>query len=41
MERKAIFAALEAEEAERGEEATVSGWADSLLPVRDGEEPEP
>jgi hypothetical protein len=40
-ERKAIFAALEAEEAERAEEAPTSAWAELLLPDRGGEEPEP
>jgi hypothetical protein len=40
-ERKAILAALAAEEAERSEEAPVSAWAELLLPERGGEEPEP
>jgi hypothetical protein len=37
-ERKAILAALQAEEAER---ERSSAWADALLPQREGEEPEP
>jgi hypothetical protein len=36
-ERKAILAALAAEELER----PGSGWADALLPLRRGEEEEP
>ena len=39
-ERKAILEALAAEEAEHDKEATVSAWAESLLPERGGEEPE-
>ncbi len=38
-ERKAILAALAAEEAERP--PVSSEWAAALLPVRDGEDPEP
>jgi hypothetical protein len=37
-ERRAILAALAAEEAEQ---ATVSKWASAALPVRDSEEGEP
>ncbi|HKD94605.1 MAG TPA: hypothetical protein VKB43_07875 [Gaiellaceae bacterium] len=37
-ERKAILAALAAEEAER---PAVSAWATGLLPAREGEEREP
>jgi hypothetical protein len=40
-ERKAILAALAAEEAEQDEEAPVSAWAELLLPERGAEDPEP
>jgi hypothetical protein len=40
-ERKAILAALAAEEAERAGESGASPWADALSPSRDGSDPEP